>query len=173
MIEVYKIEKFKNGELEELTSATMNAIEEGIGFGWVEKPPKNRVKSYWQGVLLVPNRWLFIGKLKGVVAGSIQVVSSFSSNEVALFRVTIDNHFVATWARGHGLAKSLMESAEKECIKNRYTHILLDVRETQNRAIRLYEQMGYVCWGSLPIYHKLENNLMVSGKFYYKSLEKQ
>ena len=98
--------------------------------------------------------------------------SSFPSNEVAFFRVTINNHFVATWARGHGLAKLLMESAEKECIKNRFTHILLDVRETQNRAIRLYEQMGYVCWGSLPIYHKLENNLMVRGKYYYKSLEK-
>tara|TARA_E500000178_G_scaffold344712_1_gene393419 strand:- start:373 stop:909 length:537 start_codon:yes stop_codon:yes gene_type:complete len=173
LIEVNKINNFKNGELSELTDATMNAIEEGIGFGWIKKPPKNKVKLYWQGVLLVPNRWLFIGKLKGVVAGSVQVVSSFSSNEAAIFRVTIDNHFVATWARGHGLAKLLMERAELECIKKKYTHILLDVRETQTRAINLYEQMGYECWGKLPIYHKLDNGKMLQGKFYYKELLKK
>ncbi len=171
LINVCKIEKFKEGELEELTGATMNAIEEGIGFGWIKKPPKNKVKSYWQGVLLVPNRWLFIGKLKGTVAGSIQVVTSYASNEAALFRVTIDNHFVATWARGYGLAKLLIECAEKECVKNKYTHILLDVRQTQKRAITLYEQIGYKRWGTLPIYHKLNNEKMVSGLFYYKELE--
>ncbi len=32
MIEVKKIKKFEKGELEELTSATINAIQEGIGF---------------------------------------------------------------------------------------------------------------------------------------------
>ena len=33
VIEVKKIQAFAKGELEELTSATMNAVEEGIGFG--------------------------------------------------------------------------------------------------------------------------------------------
>ena len=127
MIEVKKIQFFDKGELEELTSATMNAVDEGIGFGWTTKPPKNKVKEYWKGVLLVPNRWLFIGKYKGVISGSIQVVISSSANEAALFRISIDTHFVATWARGHGLAKLLIESVEKECKQNNYTHVLLDV----------------------------------------------
>ena len=72
MIKVEKREKFLKGELEELTTATMDAIKEGIGFGWVTPPPKNKVKDYWQGVLLVPNRDLFIGKYKEIVSGSIQ-----------------------------------------------------------------------------------------------------
>ena len=91
VIEVKKIQVFDKGELEELTSATMNAVDEGIGFGWTTKPPKNKVKEYWKGVLLVPNRWLFIGKYKGVISGSIQVVTSSSANEAALFRFSIDN----------------------------------------------------------------------------------
>ena len=128
VIEVKKIKGFDKGELEELTSATMNAVDEGIGFGWTAKPPKNKVKEYWKGVLLVPNRWLFIGKYKGVISGSIQVVTSSSANEAALFRISIDTHFVATWARGHGLAKLLIESVEKECIKNNFTYVILDVR---------------------------------------------
>ena len=109
VIEVKKLQSFDKGELEELTSATMDAIDEGIGFGWTIKPPKNQVKDYWKGVLLVTNRWLFIGKYKGVISGSIQVVTASSANEAAIFRVSIDTHFVATWARGHGLAKKLIE----------------------------------------------------------------
>ena len=170
MIKVEKRDKFLKGELEELTIATMDAIKEGIGFGWIDPPPKNKLKAYWQGVLLVPNRWLFIGKYKETVSGSIQVVTFSSSNEAAIFRVSIDTHFVATWARGHGLAKLLIEKAEMECKKNKYTHVLLDVRDTQQRAINLYKQMGYRLWGTLPAYHKVKSGEMVSGNYYYKVL---
>ena len=170
MITVDKISSFKKGELEELTVATIDAIKEGIGFGWVSTPPKNKVKDYWRGVLLVPNRWLFLGRYKGLIAGSLQVVTFSSANEASIFRVFIENHFVATWARGHGLARLLIEEAEKECKLKNFTHVLLDVRETQKRAIKLYEQMGYNLWGELPVYHKLENHQMVSGKYFYKHL---
>ena len=172
MITVEKIISFKKGELEELTDATMGAIEEGIGFGWITPPPKNKVKEYWKGVLLVPNRWLFLGRYKGLIAGSLQVVTFSSANEASMFRAFIDTHFVATWARGHGLAKLLIEEAEKECRINNFSHVLLDVRETQKRAIKLYEQLGYKQWGILPAYHKLSNNDMVSGKYFYKNLDK-
>ena len=100
----------------------------------------------------------------------LQVVTFSSSNEALMFRVFIDTHFVATWARGHGLAKLLIEEAEKECKLKNYSHVLLDVRETQKRAIKLYEQIGYKLWGELPVYHKLNEQKMVSGKYYYKYL---
>jgi len=171
MIEVKKVSSFEKGEIEELTIATMDAIQEGIGFGWITKPPKNKIMEYWKGVLLVPNRWLFLGKYKGVISGSIQVVTLSSNNEAALFRVFIDTHFVATWARGHGLAKLLLEKAQNECKSKNYSHVILDVRETQKRAINLYEQLGFKLWGKLPAYHKLSEDKMVSGNFYYKKLE--
>ncbi len=171
MIQVKKINKFEKGELEELTSATMDAIQEGIGFGWTKKPPKNKIIDYWKGVLMVPNRWLFLGKYKGVISGSIQVVTVSSSNEAAIFRVFIDTHFVATWARGHGLAKLLLETAQNECVENNFTHVILDVRDTQIRAISLYEQLGFKLWGKLPAYHKLANGQIIPGNFYYKSLK--
>ena len=171
MIEVKKIKEFEKGEIEELTSATMDAIQEGIGFGWIKKPAKNKIIEYWKGVILVPNRWLFVGKYKGVISGSIQVVTLSSTNEAAIFRVFIDTHFVATWARGHGLAKLLLEAAQKECKKYKYSHVILDVRETQKRAISLYEQLGFRLWGKLPVYHKLLDGTMVSGNFYFKELK--
>ena len=87
MIEVKKISSFDKGELEELTSATMDAIQEGIGFGWIKKPAKSKVIDYSKGVMLVPNRWLFVGKYKGVISGSVQVVTLSSTNEAAIFQV--------------------------------------------------------------------------------------
>ena len=53
-----------------------------------------------------------------------------------------------------------------------YTHVILDVRETQKRAINLYEQLGFKLWGKLPAYHKLVGGDMVPGNYYYKELIK-
>ena len=135
-----------------------------------QKPAKNKIIEYWKVVIFVANRWLFVGKYKGIISGSIQVVTFSSTNEAAIFRVFIDTHFVATWARGHGLAKLLLEAAQQECKKKNYTHVILDVRESQKRAINLYEQLGFKLWGKLPVYHKLANGSMVSGNYYYKEL---
>ena len=158
-------------DLQELCDATEEAILAGGGFGWISPPSLKTLQDYWKGVLMVPNRWLFLGKYKGVISGSIQVVTVSSSNEAAIFRVFIDTHFVATWARGHGLAKLLLETAQNECVENNFTHVILDVRDTQIRAISLYEQLGFKLWGKLPAYHKLANGQIIPGNFYYKSLK--
>ncbi len=170
-ISVSKLIKFKTGELQELTKSTKNAINAGMGFGWVNMPTEEKLNLYWKGVLLVPNRWLFVGYFDGIIAGSIQVVTSTPSGEASNFRVSIDTHFVATWARGHGLARALIEKAENEALINGYSLILLDVRESQERAIKLYEQMNYIRWGTLPNYHKIGNNKMVAGHYYYKNIK--
>ena len=122
-----KTNSFKKGELEELTAATMDAVKEGIGFGWVKPPPKNKVRNYWKGVLLVPNRWLFLGRYKGLIAGSCKLLRFLLLMRLQCLSF-IDTHFVATWARGHGLAKLLIEEAEKECKLNNFSHVLLDMR---------------------------------------------
>tara|TARA_B100000029_G_scaffold506189_1_gene588430 strand:+ start:288 stop:815 length:528 start_codon:yes stop_codon:yes gene_type:complete len=169
-ISTMRLTSFKSGELDELCKATEDALQGGIGFGWINTPSKERLEAYWKGVLLVPNRWLFIGRLDEVVAGTIQVVTPNPSNEAASFSVSIDTHFVAPWARGHGLALALLRLAENEAKKKGFELILLDVRETQERAINLYEQTGYVRWGTLPSYHRVRNK-DVSGHFYFKDIK--
>jgi len=46
----------------------------------------------------------------------------------------------------------------------------LDVRETQQAAIRLYESLGYQRWGEHPMYARV-NGKPVHGLFYYKLLQ--
>ena len=52
-----------------------------------------------------------------------------------------------------------------------YSQILLEVRETQERAISVYEVGGYIRWGKLPTYHKIGEE-KIAGYFYYKNLVK-
>jgi len=168
-LSVELLEEFKAGELHELCTSTEEAIIAGIGFSWINPPPRDELEKYWKGVLVVPFRFLFIGKLDGVVAGSLQLVSPAKSNESSAFSASIDTHFVAPWARGNGLAKKLLESGEELADSKGFSQILLDVRETQKRAIGVYESAGYKRWGNLPTYHKIGKQ-SIAGFFYYKNL---
>ena len=163
------IERFRPGELAELCDATRKALDDGIGFGWVSMPSEERLEAYWKGVLVVPHRTLIVARYRGVIAGSVQVVRPVTRDEARAFSASIDTHFVAPWARGHGLAGALLDHAERQAAAAGFTQICLDVRVTQERAIRLYEANGYERWGTLPDYH-LVGNKMIAGHFYRKKI---
>jgi len=50
------------------------------------------------------------------------------------------------------------------------TVLRLNVRATQEAAIKLYEENGYQCWGILPAY-EFVNSRMIPGHYFYKNLE--
>ena len=167
---VERMTEFRHADLTELVQATEDAIREGIGFNWVLPPGKDVLETYWKGVLVVPERVLFAGRLEGTLAGSVQLVKPGPSKETSSFCASIEAHFVAPGARGHGLAKMLLEAAEREARSQGFSVLKLSVRDTQERAIRLYEENGYVRWGTLPTY-EFVNAKMIAGRFYYKNLE--
>ncbi len=157
------------GDLIDLCEATDSAIRDGIGFGWVRPPSLQRLEAYWKGVLVVPERELFIGRVDGTVAGSVQLLKPPPNFEAGIFSASIDTHFVAPWGRGHGLAKLLLEAAEKGARGAGLSVIRLDVRESQERAIALYERSNYQRWGTLNKYHMV-NGELIAGYFYVKDL---
>lgn len=167
---VERLTEFRHADLTELVAATEDAIREGIGFNWVLPPGKDVLETYWKGVLVVPERVLFAGRLDGTLSASVQLVKPGPSKETSSFAASIEAHFVAPWARGHGLAKLLLEAAEREARAQGFSVLKLSVRETQDAAIKLYEESGYHHWGTLP-YYEFESAQMIAGRFYYKNLE--
>ena len=167
---VERITEFKHADAADLVQATEDAIRDGIGFNWVLPPGKDVLETYWKGVLMVPQRTLFAGRLDGTLAGSVQLVKPGMSKETSSFAASLEAHFVAPWARGHGLAKMLIEAAEREARNEGFSVLKLSVRKTQEAAMTLYDEMGYVCWGELP-YYEIVNAHMIAGRFYYKNLE--
>jgi ribosomal protein S18 acetylase RimI-like enzyme len=170
-IAVERLEKFEGTDLADLCDATETAILAGGGFGWLKPPPRETLERYWRGVLLVPERMVFVGRLDGTVAGSAQLVRPPRNNEAQAHMGTITTNFVAPWARGHGLARALTVAVE-EAARAEGLHVLaLDVRASQDAAIQLYESLDYEKWGENPSYAMVEGKT-VPGYYYVKRLRK-
>ncbi len=159
-------------DLHDLCEATDAAIIEGGGFGWLKPPPRPVLENYWRGVLLIPERSLFVGRLDGTIAGSAQLARAARNNEAQSFAATVTTSFVAPWARGHGMARQLTEAVEGAARAMGMKVLNLDLRETQAAAIKLYESLGFVRWGEHPHYALVERRF-VAGYFYCKDLTRE
>jgi ribosomal protein S18 acetylase RimI-like enzyme len=157
-------------DLEELCEATNAAIIEGGGFGWVQSQDRAALARHFRGVLLVPDRTLFLARLDGTVVGSAQLVRPPRNNEAQAFAAQLTHAYIAPYARGFGLARMLVQRVEEHAAAIGLRILNLDVRETQASAISLFEGMGYTRWGTHPAYARVDGRT-VAGHFYFKLLE--
>ena len=169
---VERAAELPDDDMQALCEAADAAIIEGGGFGWVKSPGRLALQSYFKGVLLVPERELFTARLDGVIVGSAQLVRPPRNNEAQAFAATIMHSFVAPYARGHGLARIMTRRMEDGARALGYQVLNLDVRETQEAAIRLYESLGYHRWGEHPAYARVGGRT-VRGLFYTKLLQRE
>ena len=169
-VTVETVRELTNGDLQELCDATEAAIESGGGFGWLMPPPRKTLQDYWNGVLLVPERELVVGRVDGVVASSCQILRPPRNNEAQRFACHMTTFFVAPWARGNGLAPLMLEEVEAFARTEGFNMVNLDVRSTQIGAIQRYEAAGYVRFGSHPKYALVDGEY-VDGFYYYKEIE--
>ncbi len=168
--QIERLNAFRAGDIDAICEATEQAIEQGLGFDWIRMPSRQLLEAYWRGVLLVPDRALFAARLEGVIVGTSQLVKPAHNNEAGSFNATITAFFVAPWARGHGLARNLLQMVIAHARAEGFKMISLDVRETQAAAIGLYESAGFKRWGTKPKYAFVDGRF-IAGHFYYKDLD--
>ena len=164
------VQELSPADLHDLCDSTDAAIGAGGGFGWVKLPAREVLERYWQGVLTMPARLLFVARLDNVICGTAQLVTPPRNNEAQSFAVTLTANFIAPWARGHGLGRMLLEEVETKARTEGYSVINLDVRESQEHAIKLYESLGYIHFGTHPYYAQV-NGQVVKGRYYYKVVD--
>jgi RimJ/RimL family protein N-acetyltransferase len=169
-VAVERLTQYSGTDLDDLCEATESAITEGGGFGWVRVPPRQVLENYWKGVLLIPERQLVVGRLDGVIAGSVQLARAPRNNEAQAFAGTVSAAFVAPWARGRGIGHAIVTEIEALARELGLVVLNLDLRATQRAAIRLYESLGYRRWGTHPCYARVEGRI-VPGHYYYKRLD--
>ena len=167
---VERVDEFSRDDLAALCEAADAAIIEGGGFGWVTPPGRVALERYFHGVLLVPERALYLGRLDGVPVGSAQLVRPPRNNEAQAFAAHLMHAFIAPYARGHGLARMLTQRVEEGARTLGYQVLNLDVRETQEAAISLYEGLGYIRWGVHPAYARVSGRT-IRGIHYFKLLQ--
>jgi len=166
---IERLGEFRGNDLADLCDAAEVAIVAGGGFGWLQPPRRDIMEAYWRGTLLVPERTVVVGRLDGVIAGAAQLTRPRSNAEAQSFSVQVSTFFLAPWARGHGLAPAILDACEDLARKEGYTVLNLSVRETQDRAIQIFEESGYVHWGTHPKYERAAGEY-VAGFYYMKDL---
>lgn len=171
-IAVERLEQPGDDDINALCEAASAAIIEGGGFGWINPPEITVLASYFHGVLLVPERELIVGRLNGTIVASAQLVLPPRNNEAQFFNAWLMHSFTAPYARGHGIGRMIVRRAEERARTLRRHVLNLDVRETQEAAIRLYESLGYIRWGIHPAYARVRGQT-VRGFFYYKMLTRR
>ena len=169
-IKVELLRAISSLDLADLCNITEQAINAGGGFGWLTVPPRDILKKYWQGVVIVKNRKLIVGRLNKAIAGTLQIIFHPSNNEAQQNIFNITSHFVAPWARGYGLAKAMIDKAEIVGLANGSSFVQLDVRETQEAAIQLFKSKGYKHWGINPNYAQVEGK-NIKGYYFSKKLK--
>lgn len=163
------VETLSPADLNDLCDSTDAAVEAGGGFGWIEPPAREVMERYWKGVTVVPERHLLLARMDGIVCGAVQLVEPSRHNEAQAFSAQLLAAFIAPWARGRGAGRMLTETAEKLAKDMGYKVLQLDVRDTQEAAIHLYEKMGYKRWGVNPAYAQVDGKI-ISGYFYSKNI---
>jgi hypothetical protein len=167
---VERVSAFTDDDLAALCEAADAAIIDGGGFGWVNPPGRIALERYFRGLLLVPERALYVARLDGVIVGSAQLVRPPRNNEAQAFAATLTHAFIAPYARGYGLARLLTQRVEEGARALGYQVLNLDVRETQEPAIALYESLGFIRWGIHPVYARVGGRT-IRGVYYFKLLQ--
>jgi RimJ/RimL family protein N-acetyltransferase len=169
-LSVERVTELSDHDMAELCEATDAAIIEGGGFGWIEPQGRAALERHFRGALLVPERELFIARLDSLVVGSAQLVRPPRNNEAQAIGATLTHAYIAPYARGHGLARLMIQRAEERAAALGHRVLNLDVRETQETAIAVFEGLGYIRWGTHPAYARVRGQT-VAGHYYYKLLE--
>lgn len=169
-LSVDRLTEASDEDLHALCEAADAAIIDGGGFGWLKPPGRAAIEQYFRGLLMVPERELFAGRMDGVIYGAAQLVRPPRNNEAQAFGASLVHNFVAPYARGHGLARLIVRRVEERARALGFHVLNLDVRETQSAAIALYEAAGFIRWGTHPAYARVEGR-RIAGHYYYKLLQ--
>ena len=159
-----------NVDILELCEATRLAILAHEGFNWISPPPENTLESFWKGVITIPERTLIIARMDGQIAGCCQMVRPPKNNEAGAFRGNLETFFLAPWARGHNLAKTMLQKAEDVARAQGCRTLESHMAADQHVAIAICEWIGMTRWGIKERYAMI-NDVFVPGYYYSKDLD--
>ena len=75
-------------------------LKPAAALGGSRPRPATRWNATGKGLMLIPDRRVFVARLDGLIAGSIQLHLNPRNNEAQAVLGRVTTAFVATWARG-------------------------------------------------------------------------
>ena len=107
----------------------------------------------------------FIG---GKLVGTVQILTAMPPNQP--HRAEISKLLVLRSARGRGVARSLVEEAERQAVSAGKTLLVLDTA-TGDKAERLYESLDWVKAGVIPKFALFPDGTWTDTTIFWKSFD--
>lgn len=138
--------------LPDLCDVLVDCVNSGASVGFMQPYGTDDALPYWRGVadgVESGATLLFVAALDGRVVGTVQVGAAQMPNQP--HRGDLKKLLVHRSARGQGLARLLMEAAEREAARIGKTLLVLDTA-TGSDAEAIYPRLGWQRVGVVPDY---------------------
>ncbi len=157
-------------DLESLMESTVAAILAGGVFDWHTPPESASLRRFFEGLLLVPDRDVFIVRAPdGSICGAAVLAHATSRSEIYGASATITAFFIVPYERGKGLGALLMEAIINRALTRGAKVLDCRVRETLHDAITLLTSFNFTHWGTHPYFARIGDRT-VRGLFFSKLL---
>ena len=104
-----------------------------------------RDDAHWLASITGNGRIALVAELNGSIAGFVALAVDTETH--SLFQpvryARVNSICVATWARGKGVGRALMQEAEAWAMAQKASEVRLVVWAFNQAALRLYEEIGY------------------------------
>ncbi|CAI3926480.1 Phosphoribosylformimino-5-aminoimidazole carboxamide ribonucleotide (ProFAR) isomerase (HisA) (PDB:4U28) [Commensalibacter communis] len=168
-IEIEKLVSWENeDDLHSLSEALEASIIAGYHCKWTKPPPRHQVENYFKGVLLVPEKILFIARLDGNITGICEVTTPPKQKDSSSIAAMIDIFTVAPYALNAGVEERLLSKVEHCISQLGFPIINVIIDETQKKLFQFYLQNEYQHWATHPYYQRIDGQI-VKGLLLYKS----
>lgn len=154
--------------LPDLCEVLTDCVNGGASVGFMQPYNNADAEPYWRGVadaVASGATLLLVAEIKGRIVGTVQVGSAQMPNQP--HRGDLKKLLVHRAARGKGLARVLMDAAEREAAARGMTLLVLDTA-TGSDAEAIYPRLGWERVGVIPDYALWPDGGLCATTFFYK-----
>lgn len=158
------------GMVEDLARVLLDAFDDGASLGFVEPFDRQAAAAWWHGLapaVAAGDLAVWVCRTDGGVAGTVGLALEGKPN--GRHRAEVIKLIVHRDARGRGLARALLATAEQAAAAAGKTLLLLDT-ETGSAAEHLYLSEGWTRYGRVPGYATTPDGTLRDCSFFYKRL---
>ena len=155
----------------ELSRILIDCVAGGAGVSFMDPLSPAKAEAFWRDRVApqvkTGSRALFAARRDGRILGTVQLILSIEENQP--HRGEISKLMVAPSARRQGVARALMEVAQRYATETGKTLLLLDT-ETGGLAEQLYLSLGWVEVGVVPGFALTPHGALCATTYLYKAL---
>jgi ribosomal protein S18 acetylase RimI-like enzyme len=155
---------------EALSEILVEVVANGGSVSFMHPLALEEANAFWDGSLAAAEKGerIVLGAFDGyILAGTVTLLLSLPPNQP--HRAEIAKMMTRISHRGRGIAKTLMQVAERLAIEQKKTLLVLDTAE-EDGASALYEKLGFTLTGVIPEFALKPHGGLTGTMVYWKRI---